>query len=323
MTDKNLHPLIVIAGPTASGKSDVGLALGQTLKTEIISADSVQVYRYFDIGSAKPPQEQRALIPHHLIDIVDPDEDFTVIRFREEALKVAEKLWAKNIIPLIVGGSGLYIRGLLEGLSGGVKTSPEALAKVEEIIRAEGQEGLYKMAEKIDPVWIKKIHPNDRFRTERVVGVYLTCGKKMSEMFPQKPPAKLFNSLTLVLAMKRELICRRIDERVERMLHAGWREEVGRLINMGYNERVKPMRSLGYSSIIKEFTEKTDPEKTPAIIKKETRAFAKRQVTWFRGIKGALEINVSEGETPQEVASSILKREEVSRFLEEQCIETG
>ena len=323
MTDKAKPPFIVIAGPTASGKSEVGVELAQILNTEIISADSVQVYRHFDIGSAKPSRELQAKIPHHLIDVVDPDDMFTLIRFREEALQVAEKLWAKNKIPLIVGGGGLYIKGLLEGLTGGVKTSPEALEKVAEIIRAEGQEGLYKRAEEIDPVWTKKIHPNDRFRTERVVGVYLTCGKKMSEIFAKKPDAKLFNALTLVLSLDRSVLYERINDRVDRMLQQGWREEVGRLVNMGYNDGLKPMRSLGYRTILKEFTEKLDPDKSSAIIKKETRSFAKRQVTWFRGISGALEVKVSEGQTPQEVVSSILKREEVQRFLEEQDDKVG
>ena len=323
MTDKAKPPLIVIAGPTASGKSEVGVELAQILKTEIISADSVQVYRHFDIGSAKPSRELQAKIPHHLIDVVDPDDMFTLIRFREEALKVAEKLWAKNKIPLIVGGGGLYIKGLLEGLSGGVKTSPEALEKVAEIIRADGQEGLYKRAVKIDPVWTKKIHPNDRFRTERVVGVYLTCGKKMSDIFANKPDGNLFNALTLVLSLDRAILYRRIDERVDRMLQQGWREEVGGLVNMGYNDESKPMRSLGYRTILKEFTEKLDPDKSSAIIKKETRSFAKRQTTWFRGISGALEVKVSDGQTPQEVVSTILRQQEVQKFLEEQGFNTG
>ena len=319
MTDKTKPPLIVIAGPTASGKSEVGVELAQILKTEIISADSVQVYRYFDIGSAKPSSELQDKIPHHLIDVVNPEEEFTVVKFREAALAVAEKLWAKNKIPLIVGGGGLYIKGLLEGLSGGVKASPEALGKVAEIIETEGQVGLYKQAVEIDPDWMKKVHPNDRFRTERVVGVFLTSGKKMSEIFANNQNKNMFDTLTLVLSLDRGVLYQRINERVDRMLQQGWREEVGGLVNMGYNSGSKPMRSLGYRTILKEFTEKLDPDKSSAIIKKETRSFAKRQTTWFRGISGALEVKVSDGQTPQEVVSTILRAvKRYKSFLEEQ-----
>ena len=323
MTDKTKPPLIVIAGPTASGKSEVGVELAQILKTEIISADSVQVYRYFDIGSAKPSSELQDKIPHHLIDVVNPEEEFTVVKFREAALAVAEKLWAKNKIPLIVGGGGLYIKGLLEGLSGGVKASPEALGKVAEIIETEGQVGLYKQAVEIDPDWMKKVHPNDRFRTERVVGVFLTSGKKMSEIFANNQNKNMFDTLTLVLSLDRGVLYQRINERVDRMLQQGWREEVGGLVNMGYNSGSKPMRSLGYRTILKEFTEKLDPDKSSAIIKKETRSFAKRQTTWFRGISGALEVKVSDGQTPQEVVSTILRQQEVQKFFEEQGFNTG
>lgn len=324
MTDKALPPLIVLTGPTASGKSEVGVCLAEALKTEIISADSVQVYRHFDIGSAKPDKNLLDRVQHHLIDIVDPDEVFTLVRFREAAEIAAREIYDRGLIPLVVGGSGLYIKALLEGLEGGAAASEEALAKVESIIKKEGQEGLYSRAKEIDPESMKKIHPNDSFRTCRVVSLFLTSGEKMSDLHrKQKPTKKRFDALVLLLTWDRAALKRRIEKRVDQTLADGWRDEVRRLVKMGYNGNVKPMRSLGYKRLFAELKGDTGCADTAELIKKDTKAFAKRQVTWFRKIEQAVAVPVAGGDAPEDVAASILRRDEVARFLARHKVKIG
>lgn len=308
-------PLIVLAGPTASGKSETGLILAEKLGTEIISADSVQIYRDFDIGSAKPSKEQLSRVRHHLIDIADPKENFTAGMFREKAGKIAKKLLEEGKIPLVVGGTGLYIKALVEGLHCGVRISPEAEREIDKIADEKGQKGLYEMARDIDPEWTARIHPNDSFRTRRVIGVYKTTGKRMSDIFRENPSEPAWDALFLVLDLPRSLLYKRIELRVDEMLARGWRDEVTRLKKMGYNQSVKPARSLGYKTLFAESEGGINPGDSARIIKKETKAFAKRQLTWFRKVDDALFIPVGEDESARRAVGRILNNEEVKSFL--------
>ncbi|MGK7344602.1 MAG: tRNA (adenosine(37)-N6)-dimethylallyltransferase MiaA [Candidatus Nitrospinota bacterium M3_3B_026] len=314
MPDGRKPPLIVLAGPTASGKSEVGVALAEKLGAQIISADSVQVYRHFDIGAAKPSESLRKRVRHHLLDVADPDEDYSAARFRKEAGRIARDLWSKGRVPLVAGGTGLYIKALVETLHLGARISPEAERRMDEIAAGEGQEGLYSLAVSVDPEWAARIHPNDTFRTRRTVGVYMTTGRRLSEFFRENPAKAEWDTLFLVLDPPRDVLYRRIDRRVEESLRDGWRGEVKRLLEMGYNDRVKPMRSLGYRTLLKEAEGAVDPEESADIIKKETRAFAKRQVTWFRKAEGAVFVPVAEEDTPESIACRILNLDEFSHF---------
>lgn len=307
-------PLIVLAGPTASGKSETAVALAEKLRTQIISADSVQVYRHFDIGAAKPSESLRQRVRHHLLDVADPDEDYTAARFREEAGRIARDIWSKGLIPLVAGGTGLYIKALTHSLHLGARISPEVERRMDEIAAAGGQEGLYSLAVSVDPEWAARIHPNDTFRTRRTVGVYMTTGRRLSEIFRENPSKAEWDTLFLALDPPRDVLYRRIDRRVEESLRAGWRGEAKRLMEMGYNDSAKPMRSLGYRTLFKEAEGAVDPGKSADIIKKETKAFAKRQITWFRNVEGAVFVPVDEEDTPEVIACRIVNLDEFSDF---------
>lgn len=312
---ESLPPLIILAGPTACGKTLTAVHLAEALKTEIISADSVQVYRYFDIGSAKPSPDILARIPHHLISVAEPEEEYNVARFRSEAETVAHGLIASGKTPIVAGGTGLYIKALAEGFHCGAKISSHAEQRLDEIERREGLEGLYKLAVATDPEWMARVHPNDGFRARRVVGVFWTDGRRLSEIYAENPSTPAWDTLTLVMDVPRETLFSRIEARVDAMFEQGWIEEVKHLREKGYNAEVKPMRSLGYRTLYDQLEGVALPGPAVEIIKKDTRAYAKRQMTWFRGVKGAVYIPASREDSPERVTKTILARDDVKKFL--------
>ncbi|MBI4666396.1 MAG: tRNA (adenosine(37)-N6)-dimethylallyltransferase MiaA [Nitrospinae bacterium] len=320
---ENLPPLLILAGPTASGKSETGVILAERLNTHVISADSVQVYRHFDIGSAKPPKELLQRVPHHLMDAVEPEEDYTVSRYKTDAGAIAAKLWSAKRLPLVVGGTGLYLKALTEGLHCGAKTSHEAELKMDEVEATDGLTTLFRLASEADPEWMQKIHPNDRFRVRRALGVYWTVGRKLSDIYRENPNRPEWDTLMVALDVPRHILNLRIDTRVEAMMATGWREEVRRLLGRGYNMDIKPMRSLGYRTICEELAGLIEPGETERIIKQQTRAYAKRQVTWFNGIRGAVKISVGENQGAEDVAKAILTKDEVVRFLHSHGVSVG
>ncbi len=308
-------PLIILTGPTACGKSETGVCLAEKLNTEIISADSVQVYKYFNIGSAKPPASLLRRIKHHLINVAEPSESFNVSRFKEEATKIAEDLWSRGMAPLVVGGTGLYLKGLIEGLHCGYPINDDVERKMDTIVEKEGASGLYNLASEIDPKWMAKVHPNDTFRTRRAVGVFMSGGKTLSELFAKAKPMPLWDTLFFVMDFPRKELYHRIESRVDKMMADGFREEVKALRKMGYNGQVKPMHSLGYSSLYEESEKNIDPAETLRLIKKATKAFARRQLTWFRKAPGAIFLPVSSDDTPDMVTRSIMERDETRKFF--------
>ncbi|VAX14840.1 tRNA dimethylallyltransferase [hydrothermal vent metagenome] len=308
-------PLLILTGPTASGKSEVGVTLAERLNTEIISADSVQVYRRFNIGSAKPGIESLKRVRHHLIDIRAPEEKFNVADFQETAGVVARDLWARGKVPLMVGGSLLYIKGVTEGLSLAVNINIEVDAELDRLYEKEGQEGMYERMREVDPASAERVHKNDTFRTRRALGVYMTTGKTMSQVFAENPAKPQFDSLIVSLDMPREDLYRRIEERTEKMLASGWRDEIIELEKMGYNGEVKPMRSVGYRILYEELIGERDAESSFHAILKETKAFAKRQLTWLRNEPGVLFETIGPEDTAEKITDSILKHDEVIEFL--------
>ena len=312
--DSDLPPLLVLTGPTASGKTEVGVELALRLGTEIISADSVQVYRLFDIGSAKPGAETLARVRHHLIDVAEPDEEFNVALYRDMAGAAARRLWSEGKLPLVTGGSGLYIRGLTQTLHGGARLGPDVEAELDLIIESDGHAGLYARLQKADPERAARIHPNDAFRTRRALGVFLATGQTMSRLFRENPERPAFDAMIVALEPPRELLYRRIEERVERMLAAGWREEAARLIAMGYND-TKPMASIGYRTLRQQFAGAIGPDEARRAIVKETKAFARRQLTWLRAAKAAVTVTVREDDIPGAIAIRILGGDDIGRFF--------
>ncbi len=316
-------PLIVLTGPTACGKTEVGVRMALGLQTEIISADSVQVYKKFNIGSAKPSAELLGRVRHHLLDVVSPGEEYNVARFKDEAGAIAKGLWSEKKVPLIVGGTGLYLKGLIEGLHCAVKTSDAAQKKLDKIYIDEGQAGAYGMAQKIDPGWMAKVHPNDTFRTMRLLGVYLTTGETLTQMFSHDRAEPEWDVLFLVLDLPREELYKRIERRVDTMIAQGLKEEVTSLKKMGYNNETKAMRALGYKEIYNETEGKLTPDETPGLIKKSTKAFARRQLTWFRKAPGAIFVPIGPDDDASDIADAIFNLDETRKFLHRRDIRCG
>ena len=308
-------PLLILSGPTACGKTEVGVILAERLNTEIISADSVQIFKHFNIGSAKPSEELLQRAPHHLIGTVDPEEEFNVARFQQGAMAIAADLWRRGKVPLMVGGTGLYIKAVAEGLSPAAPVSYNALAAMEEMERKGGQACLYEELKKADPRSAARIHPNDTFRTRRWLGVFLDTGMPVSEYFSSNPNKPGCDPLVLVLDPPREALYQRITARAGVMMGKGWLEEVNRLKKMGYNIKTKAMGAIGYRQIYALSEGEASAEEAVADIIKRTKAFARRQLTWFRGMEGAVFVPLDGNETAEAAAEKILRLDVIKDFF--------
>lgn len=275
--------VIVICGPTASGKTHVAITLCQQLKGRILSADSMQVYRYMDIGTAKPDPKEQELAPHALIDILDPDEAFDAARFAELGRKEIMKNHEEGFITLVTGGTGLYIKALLQGLFRAEPVNAETLSMLEKKSKEEGLAGLYADLEKKDPDAAQKIHPNDAFRIIRALEFFNTMGIPISSMqrehrFSDKPD---YAVVKIGLKMDRSELYERINQRVDQMLDQGLEEEVKKLLAMGYGPELKSMQAIGYRHMVAILAGKVDREEGIRLLKRDTRRYAKRQFTWF------------------------------------------
>lgn len=283
MLDPQNIPLVIVLGPTAVGKSALAIELAQRFDMEIVNADSMQVYRGMDIGSAKPSPAQRTLVTHHLIDIKNPDEEFSAAQFRKEALSCIESLHRKGKQPLVVGGTGLYIRALTRGLFPAPPADHCLREKLRELEKNKGRWYLHQELTKIDPAAASRIHPNDTFRIIRALEVFHLTGKSISEQH-QKHQFKesYFDVLKLGLIRDRKELYRRIEKRVDLMVNSGLVEEVKNLLAKGYPSTIKPFKSLGYKQILGFLQGETDMDEAVRLIKRNTKRYAKRQITWFK-----------------------------------------
>ncbi|HAY22080.1 MAG TPA: tRNA (adenosine(37)-N6)-dimethylallyltransferase MiaA [Desulfobacterales bacterium] len=275
-------PVAVITGPTAVGKTALALQVAQELGAEIVSADSLQVYRELDIGSAKPTQEERALTPHHLIDVVFPDEDFDAAAYCRRGRRVLAELHARRVPPLVVGGTGLYIRALLHGIFNDGVQDKTIRQHLQEELAIQGLPVLYDRLRLLDPETAQRLHPHDAFRIQRALEVIAATGQKMSELrqrhrFANNP----YRVLKIALVCPREELYARIDCRVEAMLASGLVAEVQDLLKR-YSPRLKSLQSLGYRHIGGFLQGFLSWEEAVAQLKRDTRRYAKRQLTWLR-----------------------------------------
>lgn len=278
--------LIIILGPTGVGKSEVAIEVALEAGGEIINADSQQVYRYMDIGTGKPAPEQRRKVPHHLIDIVDPDEEFNAALFREMALKNAEEVWSRGKKVLLCGGTGLYIKAVTHGLFVGPSKDPEIRKRLEEEARDKGLGTLYERLSKVDPAALSSVHPNDRQRIIRALEVFELTGKQMSQWqrehgFKESP----FDTLKIGLEREREELYAMINRRCEEMVAHGLVEEVKGLVDRGFSLELKPMQSVGYRHVGLHLSGAMSLEEALSLMQRDTRHLAKRQLTWFRADK--------------------------------------
>ncbi len=276
--------LVIIQGPTASGKSELAVRLAKEFSGEIINADSMQVYRNMDIGSAKPSQEMLDSVPHHLVGIRDPDQPFSAADFCREAQEAIGDIHQRGKKVFIVGGTGLYIKALTRGLINSPGGSEEIRKELESVAAQHGNLEIYRKLSSVDPLTAAKLHPNDLVRIVRALEVFEITGRSISELrqehqFGDDPGYRCFK---LGVDVDRPELFRRIDNRVDWMLENGLMEEVESLLAKGYSPRLKPLLSLGYRQICDFLSGKYSMEEAVRLIKRDTRRYAKRQMTWFR-----------------------------------------
>ena len=302
--------LIVIAGPTASGKTAVSIELAKRIGGEIISADSMQIYQYMDIGSAKVSREEMQGIVHYLIDQLNPAEAFHVARFQSMAQNALDQIYAKNKIPIIAGGTGFYIQSLVRDIEFSVTDQELAIRKkVEEYYEKEGRDALHGWFALLDEEGAKAIHPNNIKRVMRGIEYYLLTGQKISEHNQEQREKETPYDLTfVVLTMERELLYHRIDKRVDQMIEKGLVEEVRFLKEKGFSREMTSMQGLGYKEILDYLDGEITLDEAVYRIKRDTRHFAKRQLTWFRREKDTQWIHVDYFQfDPAKICNEILR----------------
>jgi tRNA dimethylallyltransferase len=283
MNSQKRPKAIVIAGPTASGKTQLGIDLALGLKGEIINADSMQVYRGLDIGTAKPGIEERKGIIHHLIDVADPDEEFNTAIYRSMALPVISDINSRGNTCFIVGGSGLYIKGLIKGLLYCPQADPKIREKLQKECEKLGSGALHQRLRKLDPESADTIHPNDRIRIIRALEIITLTNRPLSVLKKTHGfrDQNLF-TLKLCLNVDREKLYQRINDRSVAMVEAGLPEETEKILKKGYSPDLKPMKSIGYRHMIKYLKGEWSIEEATHKLQMDTRRYAKRQITWFR-----------------------------------------
>jgi len=275
--------IVIILGPTAVGKTGLALDLASAFDGEIISADSMQVYRHLDIGTSKPTREERERVPHHLIDIVDPDGEFSAALFSRQAGGIIGDLHGRKTV-IVAGGTGLYIRALTGGIIEGPGPD-EGLRKIfRERLESEDRETLYARLEARDPEAAGRIHPRDGVRIIRALEIAELAGEPISEKQRRHGFREArYECLKVGLYRDRGELYHRIDSRASQMIEAGLVEETEKIICMGYNENVKPLQSLGYKYIIRYIRKELTLEEALKLMQRDTRHYARRQMTWFRG----------------------------------------
>jgi len=306
-------PILIIAGPTAVGKTEVSLLLAQELGAEIVSADSMQIYRGMDIGTAKPTLEQRKLVYHHLIDVVEPNQPYSVGDYLRDARAALDGIIASGGLPIVVGGTGLYLRALTRGLFSG---PPADLEVRERLLRreSEGQPGtLYSDLVKVDPEAAVKIHPNDLRRTVRALEVYYLKDRKLSDFHREHAfKERQFQFNLVFLVRGRNELYPRIERRVDHMIESGLEAEVKTLMDRGYGPELASMQGLGYKHFLSHFMGKTSREEAVALIKRDTKRYAKRQFTWFRREPDTVWIDITGLACAGEISKRIKKSVEIS-----------
>jgi tRNA dimethylallyltransferase len=273
--------LVALIGPTAVGKTAISLHLAETFNGEVVSADSRQVYRSMDIGTAKATPKEQRRAPHHLLDLVAPDEPLTLAQYQPLAYAAIDDILRRGRLPLLVGGSGLYVRAVLEGWTiPRVPPNPALRAVLEKEAKRRGEAVLHRWLATLDPPAAERIDPRNVRRVIRALEVCLTAGRPISELQAKRPPP--YRILRIGLSMPRELLYRRIDERVERMMTHGLVDEVRGLVAKGYSFDLPAMSGLGYRQIGLYLRDEATLEEAVALIKRETRRFVRQQYTWFR-----------------------------------------
>ncbi len=311
MTDNLKKPLVILTGPTAVGKTELSVRLAKRINGEIISADSMQVYRRMDIGTAKIKPEETDGVAHHLIDILEPQEDFNVCLFKELAKKAVNEIYSRGRVPIIAGGTGFYIQAVLYDIDfTETDTDGEYRMKLLQTAKEKGTDFLHAMLREIDPEAADAIHPNNVKRVMRAIEYHHQTGGRMSEHnAKQSGKESPYNFAYFVLNDDRAAVYERIDRRVDMMLENGLLDEVRSLLAEGCDKSLTSMKGLGYKELIDYINGETTFEEAVRILKRDTRHFAKRQLTWFGRERGVTFVNLNEfdGTTRESVKNAALE----------------
>ncbi len=278
-----MQPLIAVLGPTAAGKTGLSVRLAKELDGEIINADALQVYRGLEIGTDKPPLELRRAVPHHLVDILDPEEPYSAGEFARRARPLIEAIRGRGRTPLVVGGSGLYLRALLEGLSPIPQSDREVRRALDERCAAEGLAALYEELRRVDPDTAGRLAPRDRQRILRALEVAESSGRPLSSWIRQQPlGGRPLAAVKLGLTLPRSILYDRIAARVAEMLERGWVDEVATMLQAGVKPAVPAFQAIGYRQIVRHVQDGWSLQAAMEDTIRATRRYAKRQLTWFR-----------------------------------------
>ncbi|RPH53605.1 tRNA (adenosine(37)-N6)-dimethylallyltransferase MiaA [bacterium] len=278
-----MPPVVAIVGPTATGKSRLGMALARELGGEIVNADALQVYRGFDVGTAKPSLEEQAQVPHHLVDVLEPWEPYSAGEFARRAREAIAEIEERGRVPIVVGGSGLYLRALFEGISPVPPGDPEVRRRLRERLGREGLEVLRSELLEVDPETAERLKPGDTQRILRALEVAQVSGKPLSAWIAEQPfGAQRLAAVRVGLTLPRGILYDQIAGRVARMMEAGWLEEVAGLVRQGLSPDLPAFQAIGYRQLVRHLEGKGSLEEAVAETVLATRRFAKRQETWFR-----------------------------------------
>ena len=301
------RPLVVLLGPTAVGKSRVALLVAKHFETEVLTADSRQVYRGMDIGTDKPTAEERQDVPHRLIDVVDPSERFNTGWYRRVAMIEIERLYSAGRLPFVVGGTGLYIRTLVRGLCSAPQADPIVRADLKKLRDEQGRDGLYAELMRVDPDTAARLHPNDESKVMRAIEVYRLSGRPLSAVQAEhRFQEASFTALLIGLQRRTESLCQRIEERIDWQLTHGMVEETRSLLDRGYGRDLGSMKGLGYRQVGAYLADECDYAEMVRRFKRDTRRFAKRQMTWFRSEAGVVWLSLEDNEPYERIAERVI-----------------
>lgn len=308
----DMSPIVVILGPTAVGKTEVGLRSARWLDGEIVNADSLQAYRGLEIGTAKPTLEERASVPHHLIDILEPDEEFSAGEFARRARAVIDEVEVRGRVPIVVGGSGFYLRALLDGLSSIPKVRPGVREDLRQRLEREGLDSLRTELRELDPETAGRLLSGDTQRVLRALEVAISTGRPLSEWHLEPPiDGSRLEAVRVGLTLERRLLYDRIAHRVHRMIEAGWVGEVEQLLNRGWSPRDPAFQAIGYRELAAHLAGEVSLEEATEETIRATRRFAKRQLTWFRKERDVSWFSAEDPEAASQAIRSFLARQDL------------
>lgn len=304
---KNLSNVIVIVGPTCSGKTKLSLLVAEKLNAEIISADSRQVYKYLTIGTAKPNEEVLRKIKHYFIDELNPDEEFNADQFADRAKEIIENILSFKKIPIVVGGSGLYIKALIDGITVSVSSDKSLRDELLKLKNEFGNDYLYEELKKIDPVSAEKMLPQNWKRVIRAIEVYRLSGKPIWQHHTEDDMHQELNFLQYGLRWNRKILYTNIENRIDEMIKSGLPDEVKHILNMGYSKELNSLNTVGYKELIDFIENKITFDQAIHLIKRNTRRYAKRQMTWFNADKRIKWFDVESQSEFEIIADKIIK----------------